>query len=113
MKLFDEYQAKILEFMNPETLKKDEDILMNSVLGMAGEAGEVCDLIKKWMFHGYELDLEKLDKEVGDTLFYVALYANARKRLLSDIAQMNVDKLTKRYPQGFSTEANKAKADEL
>jgi NTP pyrophosphatase (non-canonical NTP hydrolase) len=110
---FNEYQARILDFMNPETLSKgSEHVLMNAVLGLCGEAGEVADNIKKWMYHGYDLDVESLDKEVGDVLFYCALYANGRGVLLSDIAQKNVDKLTARYPEGFSTAANKAKADE-
>lgn len=113
MKEFDKFQAKILDFMNPETLSKgSEHVLMNSVLGLCGEAGEVADNIKKWMYHGYELDVEALDKEVSDVLFYCGLYANGRGILLSDIAQKNIDKLSARYPNGFSTEANKAKADE-
>lgn len=110
---FDEYQYKILDFMNPETMAKgSQDILLNAVLGIAGEAGEIADMVKKWLYHGYDLDVEKLDKEVGDQLFYLGLYANARGILLSQIAQQNINKLSARYPNGFSTEANKAKADE-
>lgn len=110
---FNSYQEKIISFMNPKVMENDQDILMNAVLGINGEAGEVADLIKKWLFHERELDLEKLDKEVGDVLFYCALYAHARKRLLSDIAQLNVDKLSVRYADGkWSAKANIAKADE-
>jgi NTP pyrophosphatase (non-canonical NTP hydrolase) len=113
MKEFNKYQAKILDFMNPKTLAKPEqDILLNSVLGLAGEAGEVADLIKKWLFQDQDLDVEKLDREVGDVLFYCGLYANARRMLLSDIAQKNIDKLTLRYPNGFNLIDCKAKADE-
>jgi NTP pyrophosphatase (non-canonical NTP hydrolase) len=40
-------------------------------LGLAGEAGEVVDLLKKSWGHGHPLDVEKLKKELGDTLWYV------------------------------------------
>lgn len=93
---FEEYQEKVRGFMRPKTLENQQDTLMNAVLGLSGEAGEVADLIKKHLFHDQELDLEKLDKEVGDAQFYIALYAIARNRQLADIAQMNVDKLTAR-----------------
>jgi len=113
MEQFNEYQNKIMTFMNPETIAKGkQDVLMNAVLGLGGEAGEVICLVKKWLYHGYELDTNKLDNEVGDVLFYCALYAEARDINLSSIAQLNVDKLSKRYSSGFSTEACKAKADE-
>lgn len=114
MKTFDEYQVKILEFMNPKVLEKHEDMLLNAVLGIAGEAGEIADHIKKWMFHDQKLDLDKLDKEVSDQLFYLALYANARDIPFSSIAQINVDKLTKRYEgKPWTAEASAAKRDEL
>jgi NTP pyrophosphatase (non-canonical NTP hydrolase) len=40
-------------------------------LGLAGEAGEVVDLLKKSWGHGHPLDVEKLKKELGDTFWYV------------------------------------------
>lgn len=113
MKKFDEYQAKILEFMNPRVMQNERDILENALFGLAGESGEACDFWKKVRFHDQEPNLEQLDKEIGDIVFYCALYANARKKLLSDIVQMNVDKLTKRYDgKPWSAEASKAKRDE-
>lgn len=111
---FNQYQEKIIGFMNPKVMEDNHDILMNAVLGICGEAGEVADLIKKWLFHERDLDLDKLDKEAGDVLFYIALYANARGVLLSDIAQKNVDKLTARYEdKPWTAEASMAKKDEL
>jgi NTP pyrophosphatase (non-canonical NTP hydrolase) len=114
MKEFDEYAEKIKEFMNPKVLENNQDILMNAVLGMCGESGEVADKVKKWLYHDQELDLVALDKEVGDVQFYIALYSVARNKPLSEIVQMNVDKLTKRYMgQPWSAEASKAKRDEI
>jgi NTP pyrophosphatase (non-canonical NTP hydrolase) len=110
---FNQYQDKVRGFMNPEVLESQEDTFMNAILGLCGEAGEVADAVKKARYHKGELNLERLDKEVGDVLFYCGLYAIARGRLLSDIAQMNVDKLTQRYEdKPWSPEASKAKRDE-
>lgn len=114
MKQFDEYQEKILTFMNPRVLKSQEETLLNGMMGLNGEAGEGLDILKKHMFHDQPLAEDKLDKEIGDALFYVALAATGRGKKLSEIAQMNVDKLTARYEgKPWTAEASKAKRDEL
>lgn len=86
---------------------------INAALGMAGECGEVSDMIKKWIFHEAELDQEHLKKEVGDVLWYVALICDAFEWNLDDIMQMNIEKLKKRYPDGFDPDrsAHRAKGD--
>ncbi|HSE45054.1 MAG TPA: nucleoside triphosphate pyrophosphohydrolase family protein, partial [Gemmatimonadales bacterium] len=73
-------------------------------LGIAGEAGEVADLIKKWVGHGHPADTEKLAKELGDVLWYVAALSAEFGLDMGEIAQLNIDKLRARYPEGFSTE---------
>ena len=73
-------------------------------LGVAGEAGEVADIVKKAFGHGHPLDFEHLAEELGDLLWYVAALADAAGASLSDIANFNVEKLRRRYPDGFSTE---------
>lgn len=80
--------------------------------GLAGEAGEVCDLLKKVLGHGKPYDGEKLKKELGDVLWYLANLATAHGFSLSDVAQTNVNKLRARYPTGFTVAASQAKADE-
>lgn len=81
-------------------------------LGLTGEAGEVVDLLKKGFGHGHGVDREKLKKELGDVLWYLANLADAFGLTLSEVALVNVLKLRARYPTGFSVEASKAKADE-
>lgn len=76
----------------------------NAALGLCGEAGEVCDMIKKWIFHEAELDQEHLKKEIGDVMWYVALMCDAFNWSLDDILEINIDKLKKRYPDGFDSE---------
>lgn len=74
---------------------------LNGVMGLAGESGECVDLMKKHLFQGHELDKEHLAKELGDVAWYLAVTAHAIDYDLETILQMNVDKLRKRYPDGF------------
>lgn len=76
--------------------------LMVQSLGLAGEAGEVGQIIKKWAWHGKELDLGKMKDELSDVLWYVSDLASACCLNLDDIAQHNIDKLAKRYQNGFT-----------
>jgi NTP pyrophosphatase (non-canonical NTP hydrolase) len=73
-------------------------------LGLTGEAGEVADIIKKVLGHGHPLNREKIAEELGDVLWYVAVLANELDYSLSDIANRNIEKLKRRYPEGFSVE---------
>lgn len=76
----------------------------NALLGLAGEAGEVLDLFKKFWYQGHEPDDVKVVEELGDVLYYVAMAAAALGAPLSDVANANVVKLRERYPEGFSAE---------
>lgn len=78
--------------------------LVTALLGLAGEAGEVCDLLKKHLGHGHALDREKVAAELGDVLWYVAEVASSLGLTLGEVAAKNVDKLRRRYPDGFSSE---------
>ena len=72
-----------------------------NALGVAGEAGEVADLIKKHVGHGHALDGAKLTRELGDVLWYVAALAHDIGVDLSEVAAVNVEKLKARYPDGW------------
>ena len=76
-------------------------LLLNGVMGLCGEAGECIDVVKKHLFQGHELAKEKLIDEAGDCLWYLAVLASALDVSLADIAEGNIDKLKKRYPDGF------------
>jgi NTP pyrophosphatase (non-canonical NTP hydrolase) len=92
-------------------LLRTHDVLIWA-LGLAGEAGEVADLLKKVHGHGKPLDREQVKKELGDVLWYVANLADAHGFTLSEVAVTNVTKLRARYPRGFTVAAAAAKADE-
>lgn len=78
--------------------------LLNGVLGLCGESGECADMVKKFFFQGHDLEKEHLAKELGDVAWYLAVTAKAIGYDLEAVLQMNVDKLRKRYPEGFDTE---------
>ncbi len=72
---FNEYQKLAQRTSNSKT---PTGKLENGCLGLAGESGECCDLLKKFFFQGHELDEE--------------------------VAIHNIEKLKTRYPDGFSAE---------
>lgn len=97
-----EYQSLAMTTLNPALSKKD--VLINGVMGLCGESGEAIDIVKKHLAQGHELDREGLIKELGDVAWYLAETATALDVSLEDVLQGNIDKLKKRYPNGFSTE---------
>ncbi|MBQ7374778.1 MAG: nucleoside triphosphate pyrophosphohydrolase family protein [Clostridia bacterium] len=97
-----EYQKLAMVTKNPDL--KDRDLLINSVMGLCGESGEVIDLVKKHVSHGHPLNREKLIDELGDVAWYLAECAEAIGVTLEDVLTHNIEKLKKRYPEGFSTE---------
>jgi NTP pyrophosphatase (non-canonical NTP hydrolase) len=97
-----EYQKLAMTTLNPALDQKD--VLINGVMGLCGESGEAIDIVKKWLAQGHELDKEKLAKELGDIAWYLAETATALDLKLEDIFEANIEKLKKRYPEGFSSE---------
>jgi NTP pyrophosphatase (non-canonical NTP hydrolase) len=73
-------------------------------LGLAGEAGEVCEKIKKIMRDQdgtiLGVNQNEIAKELGDVLWYVAAVAFEFKLDLSEIAQLNLRKLKDRKHRG-------------
>jgi NTP pyrophosphatase (non-canonical NTP hydrolase) len=84
---------------------------VHAALGVAGEAGEIVDAIKKHWTYNKPLDRDHLIEEIGDLLFYLQALCNLQGITLNDAAEANVDKLMKRYPSGYSDAAALARAD--
>ena len=100
----DDYQERIAAFANNDLSPSIQ--LATMALGVAGEAGEVADLVKKHIGHGHPLDDSKLMDELGDVLWYIARLADIRGFPLESVAQRNIRKLEKRYGEKFSVEAS-------
>jgi NTP pyrophosphatase (non-canonical NTP hydrolase) len=106
----DDYQALAVRTLShPDHVGTETPAML--ALGVAGEGGEVADYMKKVLFHRVPMDRDKLNKELGDTLWYLACLADYYGLKLSDVAYANIEKLKKRYPEGFTTEASIQRAD--
>lgn len=92
-------------------LYKDQGRVAVACMGLAGEAGEVIDYLKKWVGHGHEIDKEHVKKELGDVLWYVSEIATALGLNLQEIAMLNAEKLRKRYPDGFAVERSRNRGE--
>jgi NTP pyrophosphatase (non-canonical NTP hydrolase) len=104
-----EYQVLAMTTLNPALDKKD--VLINGVMGLCGESGEAIDIVKKWLAQGHDLDKEKLAKELGDIAWYLAETATALELSLEDIFEANIEKLRRRYPQGFDVQKSIHRAE--
>ena len=94
-----EYQKLAMITLNKKLSKKD--VLINSVMGLCGEAGEAIDIVKKHLSQGHEFDVANFRKELGDIAWYLAKAAYAIDANLDDILKENIEKLKRRYPDGF------------
>jgi NTP pyrophosphatase (non-canonical NTP hydrolase) len=100
----DEYQklaARTLLDIPPREYSATEIMLIWNAMGMAGEAGEACDDIKKSIFHDTGLDVRKITKELGDVLWYIAAICTKLDISLEEVMNRNINKLKNRYPEGF------------
>lgn len=123
---FSDFDASVKRTWKDQDFK---DAVSNAALGLTGEAGEVADLIKKAVYHGRGFDYVAFDgipaspnnekavkvkdvkDELSDVLYYVSATAQEFGFTLEDVAKHNKEKLEKRFPEGFSTEASAQKAD--
>ena len=95
---FDEYQdAASVTALYPKRLNN----LEYPTLGLAGEAGEVANIVKKIQrdYAGVITDdtRAKLKDELGDVLWYISACADELGLTLAEIAEFNVEKLAKRH----------------
>ena len=96
-----EYQALAQRTSNTTTRS---DKLENALLGLPGEVGELCDHYKKYMYQVHDIDYDHMIEEAGDVMWYLAELAEALNTTLETIAERNIEKLKKRYPDGFDPE---------
>ena len=104
-----EYQKLAMTTLNPALDGKD--VLINGVMGLCGEAGEAIDIVKKHLAQGHELDREALIKELGDVAWYLAETAHAMGVPLEEVCSRNIEKLRRRFPEGFSEEKSIHRAE--
>ena len=99
----DDYQQAALRTINPAL--DDQDRLLDASVGLVEEAAELLGLVRKRVFQRRDIDAARLTEELGDVLWCLAVTAHTLGIPLSHIAQANQDKLRRRHPDGFQTEA--------
>lgn len=99
--------SKIKEDVTPEGLH-----LWHMATGVAGEAGELLDAIKKHVVYKKPLDVHNVVEELGDLEFYMEAVRAAIGVTREEVVAQNVEKLSKRYPSGsYSNEQAQNRAD--
>lgn len=93
-----------------EVSPEDQSIIWHA-LGLVGEAGEVAETVKKGILHRHGLDRNKMAKELGDVLWYVAALCTNLGLDLSEVMAANNEKLMVRYPEGFKPSDSIARID--
>lgn len=106
----EEYRTTILRYYTGPD--KASSTLTLAALGLAGETGEVVDQIKKHLFQGHEIDRRQLRDELGDVLWYLMLLCQTMDYTLDEIMVANVEKLARRYPDGFDPERSRQRGFE-
>ena len=96
-----EFQRVSTRTLNKELSKEQQ--VSNMIFGSNGELGEVTDILKKHLYQGHRIDKQHLAEEIGDTLFYIVNLCTIYNLDVEDILQANVDKLKKRFPNGFES----------
>ena len=78
-----------------------DDRLVENILGLVGEAGEVAEKIKKYRRDNTKINQKELIKELGDVVFYVTALSNYFYSNLNEVMQTNMDKLNDRANRGM------------
>lgn len=95
------YQGLAARTINPQLTFPEKE--MHALHGMVGEIGEIHSIYQK-CYQGHAIDEEHLKKEFGDLLWFIAEFCTNMNWNLDEIAQMNIDKLRARYPEGFDSD---------
>jgi NTP pyrophosphatase (non-canonical NTP hydrolase) len=88
------------QFVEDKILTKGRDRLIENTLGLAGEAGEVSEKIKKLFRDKNKFSDEDILKELGDVLFYTVALANIFGGNLRKVMEINMAKLDDREQRG-------------
>lgn len=84
---------------------------LHMAVGIAGEAGELLDAVKKQAIYNKQLDRENVIEELGDLEFYMEGLRAALGITRDEVLSANMEKLTRRYGAKYSNAAAQARAD--
>lgn len=108
MKTFDEYQRLARRTQNRSLSPEERE--RHALHGLAGEVGEIHSLYQKAM-QGHPFDEAHLVSEMGDILWFLDELADVHHVTLAEIAWHNIEKLRRRFPDGFSEDKSLHRAE--
>ena len=133
MNKYEQAEQDVLESIETSNLNLEFGILVNSLVkdpseiaasltpqkidawhaatGVATEAGEALDAIKKFVVHNKPLDRENLIEELGDLEFYMLALRNACNITREETLRATMKKLRTRYGSKYSDRAAQLRAD--
>ena len=91
-----------VESLENNNLDLSDTRTLHAVLGIAGEAGELVDLIKKSIVYHQPPAAKKLKEELGDLFHYTAMLLSSQGWTFEEVFEANAIKLRERYPNGFN-----------
>lgn len=98
-------QTESNDFDAIRTRLGDENLrLLHAGIGLATEAGEFLDALKKHIYYGKELDKVNLMEECGDLLWYMSVALDSLGYDYKDVMNRNIEKLSARYGDSFNKE---------
>jgi len=100
----DDYQIAASRTTNPRL--SDVERLLDAAAGLSEEAGEILGVVRKHAFQSHPLNRDKLQTELGDALWCLAIAAQCTGLTLDQVAATNIAKLRSRYPDGYSDSAS-------
>lgn len=87
-------------WVEDKIVTEGETRLVENVLGLVGESGEVAEKTKKLLRDSSRLDRDDIIKEIGDVVFYATALANYFDSSLAEVMEMNMKKLNDRAARG-------------
>jgi NTP pyrophosphatase (non-canonical NTP hydrolase) len=90
---------------SPDSLHLMPVRINHAVVGLAGEVGELAQLLERWVYYGQSLPIPDVEEEVGDCLWYLALLCTAVGIPMERAMEGNLAKLKARFPHKFTEEA--------
>ena len=116
--LEEEYSKMIQELVKDPAqiygvMTEEKISIVHMAMGIAGEAGEILELVKKWFAYDRRIDKEEMVKELGDIEFYLEGMRQELRISRDDILSINIQKLRQRYGAKYSDSAAIARVDTL
>ena len=107
---YEDYADFVFDLLNHKHQNVD-DRLTHIILGIVTESGEIADILRKTIGYLQDFDHVNAKEEIGDLMFYIVALCKLQGYSLGDIIDNNREKLEKRYPNGWTPQAAKDRAD--